>query len=253
MSNVNPPVVETPPQQSKSGVNILIIVAAIAIPMFVICGGILIGLLLPAVQAAREAARRMECSNNLKQISLAMLNYEATYRSFPPAYTTDAEGRRLHSWRTLILPFMEHVDLYNSIDLSKPWDDPVNQQAAATSVEYYSCPSSGEHASNRTSYQVVVDPASAFPGETTRQIRNFADGLGNTLIVVETPDSMAVPWMSPEDCDLQEFLSYTQAHHTHGFNVAMGDGAVRFIADSAAPEVRRAMVTCAGGETIPVD
>ena len=83
------------------------------------------GLLLPAVQAAREAARRMSCSNNIKQIGLAMQNYHTAYGTLPPAYTVDAQGRPLHSWRTLILPFIEQQALYGEIDLSKPWNDPV--------------------------------------------------------------------------------------------------------------------------------
>ena len=94
--------------------------------MMLACIGILVGLLLPAVQAAREAARRMQCSNNMKQIALAMHNYEAVYKAFPPAYTTDANGQPLHSWRTLLLPYMEQQALYSQIDLNKPWDDPVN-------------------------------------------------------------------------------------------------------------------------------
>ncbi len=77
------------------------------IPVFLVCSGILAGLLLPAVQAAREAARRVQCSNNLKQIGLALHNYNAAYKSLPPPYTVDANGQKLHSWRTLILPFIE--------------------------------------------------------------------------------------------------------------------------------------------------
>src|SRR5262245_3382414 len=65
------------------------------------------GLLLPAVSVAREPARRMQCLNNLKQIALALHNYDATYGSLPPAYIADASGKPMHSWRVLILPFLE--------------------------------------------------------------------------------------------------------------------------------------------------
>ncbi|MBI2477956.1 MAG: DUF1559 domain-containing protein, partial [Planctomycetia bacterium] len=65
--------------------------------------GILVALLLPAVQAAREAARRMQCSNNLKQLTLAMHNYHDTYKSFPPAGITHNQL----SWHVFILPFIE--------------------------------------------------------------------------------------------------------------------------------------------------
>src|SRR5258708_3361414 len=68
--------------------------------------GLLIGLLLPAPRSARPAARRAQCNNNLKQIALALQNYEQAHKALPPAYTVDAEGRPLHSWRTLILPYL---------------------------------------------------------------------------------------------------------------------------------------------------
>ena len=93
---------------------------------------VLVALLFPARRGSREAARRTQCRNNLKQIALALHNYESHYHALPPAYTIDAEGKPLHSWRTLILPWIEQVNLYNSIDLSKPWDDPANAEALNT-------------------------------------------------------------------------------------------------------------------------
>src|SRR5262245_46299640 len=69
--------------------------------------GILIALLLPATRSARPAARRAQCTNNLKQIALALRSYEQDHKALPPAYTVDESGRPLHSWRTLILPHLE--------------------------------------------------------------------------------------------------------------------------------------------------
>ncbi|MEZ6114117.1 MAG: DUF1559 domain-containing protein [Pirellulaceae bacterium] len=84
-------------------------------------------MLLPAVQTAREAARRSQCSSNLKQIELALHNYHDTFKSFPPAYIADANGRPMHSWRVLILPFMEQRELYDQCRFDEPWDGPNNQ------------------------------------------------------------------------------------------------------------------------------
>ena len=82
--------------------------------------GILVGLLLPAVQAAREAARRMQCQNNLKQLSLAMHNFESTYKRLPylrkgPANNLNAVGAVAHSWAVVVLPFIEQSALYNQM------------------------------------------------------------------------------------------------------------------------------------------
>src|SRR5690242_8873949 len=68
----------------------------------VACLAILILFLLPATRSVRPAARRSQCVNNMKQIMLALINYEQSYEALPPAYTVDAKGRPLHSWRTLI-------------------------------------------------------------------------------------------------------------------------------------------------------
>lgn len=71
-----------------------------------VCGGLFAAFVTPTLVLARDSSQRMQCSSNVKQIALAVLNYESAYKQLPPAYTVDAEGKRLHSWRTLILPFM---------------------------------------------------------------------------------------------------------------------------------------------------
>jgi type II secretory pathway pseudopilin PulG len=114
------PAPEPPTKRRFTLVELLVVLGVIAI---------LIALLLPMRRSAGEASRRSMCSNNLKQIGIALHNYADEYGAFPPAYTVDAEGKPLHSWRTLILPFIEQGPLYEKIDLSKPWDDPANKEA----------------------------------------------------------------------------------------------------------------------------
>jgi Protein of unknown function (DUF1559) len=117
-----------PPQKSNTTTIILLVVSGLFFGLF-ICGGIMAALLLPAIQSAREAARQVATGNNMPMISLALMNYEHTFKQFPPAYTVDAEGNKLHSWRTLILPLLEENSVYNTIDFSKPWDAPENNAA----------------------------------------------------------------------------------------------------------------------------
>ncbi len=116
--------------------------------------GILVGLLLPAVQAAREAARRMQCSNNLKQIGLAIHNYESTYKCIPPLRNRDDMpdvvadwNTQTLSWRARLLPFIEQTAVFEQIDFELPqfWAGAFRPNstfdiAAPTVIPTYRCP-----------------------------------------------------------------------------------------------------------------
>ena len=107
--------------------------------------GILITLLLPAVQAAREAARRMTCSNNLKQVGLALLNYESTNRCFPMVGEDAGNRRHLGSWWVRILPQLESSSTSDKLDHSELWtgNSALNKALLdGTVFSYMDCPSS---------------------------------------------------------------------------------------------------------------
>jgi prepilin-type N-terminal cleavage/methylation domain-containing protein len=106
--------------------------------------GILIALLLPAVQAAREAARRTQCTNNLKQIGLGLQNYHDVYGGFPPGNVTHGAccGVKSHMvWTVAVLPFMEQANLQDKVDLNKPIEDAANAFIQAQDLAAYNCPS----------------------------------------------------------------------------------------------------------------
>jgi prepilin-type N-terminal cleavage/methylation domain-containing protein len=111
--------------------------------------GILVALLLPAVQSAREAARRMQCQNNLKQLALAVLNYENAKKSFPPSMqwnpgdAPSSSDNFRPNWIILILPYCEQQTLYNAFDMTVPLSDSKNRLQRGTELAFVKCPSDG--------------------------------------------------------------------------------------------------------------
>lgn len=215
---------------------------------------VLAALLLPAMRrgGGREASRRTQCKNNLKQIGLALYNYQSKYHALPPAYTVDAAGKPLHSWRTLILPWVEQLDLYNMIDLSKPWDDPANAEAYKTVPSVYRCPSVALPP-GFTSYLGIVGTNACFHPTAPRAFSEMTDGTENTLMVIEVAQEQAVHWMAPQDASEEMVLNFGKdgkLNHTGGTQAAFADGSVRFLSENLDTETLRALISLAGNDRV---
>jgi type II secretory pathway pseudopilin PulG len=209
---------------------------------------VLIAFCLPSFRSARPAAYRAQCVNNLKQIALALNTYERAYGALPPAYTVDAQGKPLHSWRTLILPFLEQKNLHAEIDLSKPWNDPVNAKALNTSVNLFLCPSS-RGTGNKTPYLAIVGDNGCLRATEGRRLADITDDHNSTLMLIETSDKNAVPWMAPTDADESLVLNIghdSKLHHVGGANAAAVDGSVKFLRVDASAKLRRAILSISG-------
>lgn len=204
------------------------------IELLVVIGimGLLVALLLPAVQAARESSRRSHCLNNLKQIGLALAQYADAHKRLPPASTSAVDfgvwsypydpDVHLHSWRSLVLPFAEGENL--SIDYDTSSLAPNNRLVAGTVLLLFSCPSfMGERFTGEAQYKALgSDFAIAnyvamgattvgslwSPGPDGRRhpngvmyclsetaLRDVTDGLTHTIFVVETREQNAAVWI----------------------------------------------------------
>jgi len=219
--------------QKRTGFTLIEVLTTISII------ALLVGLLLPAVQSARESARRVQCSNNLKQIGLAMTTYQSTYNVFPMPIQEldDAKGVfGTFSVHVALLPFLDNATLYSSLNVSRPTSaeylagaggvshsspDPANYTCARTSLSVFACPSDPVQMSNqwagtnyRTNMGVLIEPepGKLFPIESrngafsawrqTLAAGSFTDGLADTAAFSEKPRGQ-------KSSRLQHFIGYT--------------------------------------------
>jgi type II secretory pathway pseudopilin PulG len=162
--------------------------------------GVVISLLLPSVRMSREAARRNSCLNNCKQISLGLLNYESAKGEFPPAYTTDADSKPLHSWRTWIMPFMEAKTFFHKINRDKSWDNAANAKFVTTVYQPFLCPSLPD-LGNCTTYLAIITPTSFIQQATPRLRSEVKNPESGTIVFMDVDEKHAVPRMAPIDAE----------------------------------------------------
>ena len=212
-------------------------------------------MLLPATQSAREAARRSQCVNNLKQIGLANHNYHSANNMLPPPAITDKDGKPLLSWRVTILPYLDQQELYNKFKLDEPWDSPNNKSLIKEMPPVYLCPSRRNPEPGTTTYRVFVGKGALFQEGEGTGFQNVTDGTSNTVMVVESKD--AVPWTKPDelmfDPEAKPSFQGAGSPHPGGFNTGFADGSVRFIKNSVSLQVWKALITRASGEVISSD
>ena len=250
-------------------VELLVVVAVLAA---------LVALLLPAVQSAREAARRTTCLNNLRHVGCALHGHLVAKRRFPAGCTEWKAGQggtaRCLAWNAFILPWLEEQGVAAAIDFTKPYDHPANATAAAASIAVFRCPAADRAdvlvgGMGRSDYggvngERIVSPNNPEKGAmiTDRGIapREIADGLAKTILVGECAagawsdgqwingrnlfdQAYAVNWPTFED--------ELRSRHPGGAHALFGDGGVRLLSESTDPRVVAAACTRSGRETLP--
>jgi prepilin-type processing-associated H-X9-DG protein len=229
--------------------------AALQVFCFAVFGSCLIGLLLPFHSHAGPAARRASCGNNLHQIGLALHFYHNAKGSFPPVSVSDKDGKPMHSWRLLILPYMDGAPAHEQYDFAQPWDGPKNKKLVTPSREY-TCLCDDTRANATTSYVALTAPNSpwgrswsATPGKDK-----------NPAMVVEVANS-GICWMEPRDLSLHQAcaglnpksgIGISSKHvlpgefFRHdafaGAHVLFADGSVRFVPAGCPPDLLKGVL-----------
>ena len=186
--------------------------------------GILIGLLLPAIQSSRESGRGTSCANNLKQIGLAIENYQLANEFYPASSSHDLTSNwnflEQHSWASLILPYLEQGNLFDNVDYNENLLHPSNRQVASTVIQVYRCPSyTGEEFSQHWYYtsddgkyaignyvalgatdidhiwRYTYEPDGVIFPQSKIRPAEVTDGLSHTVLIVESREERMRVWM----------------------------------------------------------
>jgi len=243
--------------------------------------GLLIALTLSAVQRVREAARRTECMNHLRQQGLAVLNYESANGHLPPGAVQgpfpqlgvpDGCG---HGMWVFLLPYLEQEPLAKRYRLDRPFDHPDNQPAATARLVMLLCPSAdpsrvedwGKAGYGGVADYVpievnpfladigIIDPVdcfeSALPANRLVKLTEITDGTSSTLLLAEASGRPAVAWSSPlSPADLRRVFGGPNGFHRDGTPACLVDGSVRFVPSSTSLRILGRLSTRAGGEVI---
>lgn len=203
---------------------------------------------LPAVQKARHAARRAQSANNLKQIALAMHNFQDTHQHFPAAAVIGPDGKTPHSWRVAILPFIEQADLHKQYKFDEPWDSEHNLKLLEKIPPIYRAP--GDDKSTNSAYYVLTGKETMFFDKKGTSFAHITDGTSNTIMTVEAKRN--IPWTKPEDIpfDSSKPLPEFGGFFEDGFNAGLADGSVRFLMQNIDPQVLKALITRGAGENV---
>jgi len=217
--------------------------------------------ILPPIARVREPAARMASSNNLKQMALAMHNYEDNNLHVPGAnapYLDPKDGSKKLpvSWRVLILPYVEQEVIYQEYRLDEPWDGPSNIRLSDRMPKVYSHPKADLSVlpKGRTHYRVFASRAGAKPsalftdGLPGPKFKEIPDGTSNTILIVEAAE--AVPWTMPEVLlyDRNQPLPKLGGLFRGQFQAALADGSVRSFRSDMPDEKLRAWITKDGGD-----
>jgi prepilin-type N-terminal cleavage/methylation domain-containing protein/prepilin-type processing-associated H-X9-DG protein len=259
-------------------VELLVVIAVI---------GVLVALLVPAVQAARESARRAQCADNLRQLGIGLHAYHDSYKTFPSGgwiKSADPTTANMNiGWSAAILPWLEQQPLYSQLNFNVPYNNVANSQPGHTVLPVYLCPSEPRASFWNRAPGDTYDFADAdyggmygprglsFPTDKNNPPRGVMifnqpiplsqvrDGSSQTVQIGEAPEAINAMWISghnifDECCAINarppsEFGEELASQHPRGVNTLFADGSIHFLSETIDNMVLSALCTRSGGES----
>jgi len=188
---------------------------------------------------------------------LAVANYHEVNGCYPPAYIADADGKPMHSWRVLLLPYLEQQVLFEKYDFSQPWNSEANQRLASDMPATYAFHGSKQPGAVVTNFLAVVGEETAWPGAASRMTDDVVDERSTTILIVENA-GRNVHWMEPRDLDFDTMDFQVNSPMCISSKylkpaAVMLDGTLRKLDADLPVDVLRALLTVNGGEQLTAE
>jgi hypothetical protein len=236
---------------SRGGGTLLAFLVGVPVCLALLLGGLFVVGMVGS-SSVPDATRKLQSSNNLRQLAGAMQRHmDANKDRMPPAAVVGRDGRPLLSWRVALLPALGEEALYRQFKLDEPWDSPHNRTLLARMPAVFAPPPGGAaQPPDCTYYQVFTGKGTPFEPGWGPSPHTFADCMTNTFLIVEA--GRAVPWTKPEDLPYapQGPLPALGGLFPDGFTAVMADGTARFVRKGTPEATVRAYITANGGEVI---
>lgn len=209
---------------------------------------------------ARDAALEVQDLKHLKALWLAIQNYHYAHGTLPPPYTRDAAGRPMHSWRVLLMPYLDDEKFFEKYHLDEPRDSPSNRLLGRETPMIYRSPAYSDQGPGTTSYLAVVGPETAWPANEQLKLGDIPDGSHNTILIFEVKNCN-VNWTEPRDMTLQEaidrFKGVARGRRADratcsalGKYALFADGRICRLDEVPSSDVLKALITRNGGEDV---
>lgn len=248
------------------------LVAAAAVLVLVICAAVaMVRYGSPAMTSIQSNRLRVQSLRNIERIASALNAYAADHGTYPPPVIRRPDGTLMHSWRVLILPYLDQQELFDDYDMNEPWDSPNNYELASRVPSVYRA-SQNSGFGGESAYFMVTGPGTLFPPAPPSAGAGVfrplgpgmvADDPGQTILIVEasSPANSYMSWLEPRELDvtaMQGLIGSSPGREIGGVNpggavVATVDGRSHFLSDQTSPATVMALITPSGGEPLSDD
>lgn len=173
-----------------------------------------------------------KCKSNLHHIAIALREYEETNGTLPPLCLCDEQGRPMHSWRVLLLPYLDEHELYRDYDFGEAWDHPNNLRLLNRMPDVFKCPVNADQSNSKTSFLAFVGSETVWSAKSKCSILNLDVYQASISVILVSLQSVQIEWLKPQDFELDSYPTEdNRSHSRNTLQIVFADGLVSLAND----------------------